>query len=79
MMESQQHLQERNQIAASLGQDIVLDILTKYREQFISQLKTIIPTANDVLGLNFHRALGRIDALDFLISEGRRATKRDNK
>lgn len=79
MMETQQHLQERNQIAASLGQDIVLEQLRKFREQFISQMKTITPTSNDVYGINVHRALGRIDAIDFLIAEGQRATKRDNK
>jgi len=77
MKQTENSLRVRNEIAASIGQEIVIEMLTKYREQFISQLKTIVPTSNDILGLNFHRALGRIDALDFLISEGRRATKKD--
>lgn len=77
MMETEQHLRERNEIAASIGQKIVIDQLKKFREQFISQMKTIVPTSNDVYGINLHRALGRVDAIDFLISEGQRATKRD--
>lgn len=79
MIETEEHLRERNMIAASLGQDIVLEQLRKIREQFISQMKTMVPTSNDVYGINVHRALGRLDAIDFLIAEGQRATKRDDK
>lgn len=74
-METQQHLQERNQIAASLGQDIVLEQLRKFREQFISQMKTMVPTANDPHGINLHRYLGRIEAIDYLINQGEQAIK----
>lgn len=77
MIETEKSLLKSNRIAATLGQEQVMEILTLYREQFISQMKTLVPTANDIMGLNFHRALGRIDALDFLLSEARRATKRD--
>jgi hypothetical protein len=77
MIETEKSLLKSNRIAATIGQEQVLEILTQYREQFISQLKTLVPTSNDIMGLNFHRALGRIDALDFLITEGKRATKRD--
>ncbi len=75
MMETEEHLRERNEIAASIGQKIVLDILKKYRERFISQLKTAVPTQSDPNGINLHRYLGRIEAIDFLITEGERATK----
>lgn len=78
MIETEKELLKRNAICASIGQQLVLDVLEKYREQFISQMKTITPTASDVYGINLHRALGRIDAIDFLISEGRRANKQSN-
>ena len=74
-MESQQHLQERNQIAATLGQEIVLEQLRKFREQFISQMKTMVPTASDPHGINLHRYLGRIEAIDYLINQGEQAIK----
>ena len=38
MVESEEHLRERNEIAASIGQTIVIDMLKKYRERFISQM-----------------------------------------
>lgn len=75
MMESQQHLQERNQIAATLGQEIVLEQLRKFREQFISQMKTMVPTSNDPHGINLHRYLGRVEAIDYLIAKGEDAIK----
>lgn len=78
MIETEKSLLKKNAIAASLGQELVLDILKQYREQFISQMKTITPTANDVYGINLHRALGRVDAIDFLINEGERAVKQSN-
>lgn len=78
MMETQEHLLERNQIAASIGQDIVIEQLKKYRERFIGQLKSAVPTQSDPNGINLHRYLGRIEAIDFLITEGERATKPNN-
>jgi hypothetical protein len=78
MIESEEHLRERNEIAASIGQTIVIDMLKKYRERFISQMKTAIPTNSDPYGINLHRYLGRIEAIDFLVSEGERASKPQN-
>ena len=75
MIETEEHLRERNQIAASLGQDIVLEQLKKIREQFISQMKTMVPTSSDPNGINLHRYLGRLEAIDFLISKGEDAIK----
>lgn len=79
MIESEEHLRERNEIAASIGQQIVIDVLKKYRERFVGQMKAIVPTSNDVLCLNMQRALGRVEALDFLISEANRAIQGDKK
>lgn len=78
MVESEQHLRERNMIAASLGQDIVLEQLRKFREQFISQMKTMVPTSSDPNGINLHRYLGRLEAIDFLIAKGEDAIKPSN-
>lgn len=78
MVESEQHLRERNIIAASLGQDIVLEQLRKFREQFISQMKTMVPTSNDPHGINLHRYLGRVEAIDYLIAKGEDAIKPSN-
>lgn len=75
MYDTEQHLIARNKIAASIGQQIVIDILKEYREKFVSQMKAVIPTANDINAFNLHRALGRVEALDFLISEAERANK----
>lgn len=75
MIESEKHLRERNEIAASIGQQIVIDQLKKFREQFIGQLKSAVPTANDPNGINLHRYLGRIEAIDFLIAQGELANK----
>lgn len=79
MKETEQHLLNRNVIAASLGQDIVLEQLKRFREQFISQMKTGVPTQSDPYGINLHRYLGRIEAIDFLIQQGENAIKQSNK
>lgn len=78
MIETEEHLRERNMIAASLGQDIVLEQLKKIREQFISQMKTMVPTSNDPHGINLHRYLGRVEAIDYLIAKGEDAIKPSN-
>lgn len=75
MIETEKHLIERNMLAASIGQDIVLEQLRKFREQFVSQMKTATPTANDPYGINLHRYLGRIEALDYIILQGEMAAK----
>lgn len=79
MIENEKHLLERNQIAATIGQDIVLEQLRKYREQFVSQMKTAVPTQSDPYGINLHRYLGRVEAIDYLINQGEMATKPQKK
>lgn len=78
MMETEKHLLERNVIAASLGQKLVLDQLKRFREQFVSQMKTAVPTQSDPYGINLHRYLGRIEAIDYLIQQGENAVKQNN-
>lgn len=78
MMETEKHLLERNVIAASLGQKLVLDQLKRFREQFVSQMKTAVPTQSDPYGINLHRYLGRIEAIDYLIQQSENAIKQNN-
>lgn len=79
MIEKEKHLLERNQVAATLGQEIVLEQLKKFREQFVSQMKSCVVSASDPYGINMHRALGRIEAIDYLIMQGENAIKSSNK
>lgn len=78
MITDEEILLQRNRVAASLGQDIVLEQLRKFREQFVSQMKSAVVTANDPNGYNLHRYLGRIEAIDFLIAKGEDAIKPSN-
>lgn len=78
MKQTENSLRVRNEIAASIGQEIVIEQLKKFREQFISQMKTAIPTANDPYGINLHRYLGRIEAIDYLINQAELANKQSN-
>lgn len=75
MIDTEKKLRERNEIAASIGQDIVIAQLKKFREQFISQMKNAVPIQSDPYGINLHRYLGRIEAIDYLINEAERANK----
>lgn len=75
MKETQESMLARNRLAASIGQDIVLEVLKEFREQFVSQMKAIVPTNNDPYCMNLQRALGRVDALDYIIALAERATK----
>ena len=75
MKQTEESMLARNRLAASLGQDRVIEVLKEFREQFVSQMKAIVPTQNDVNAFNLHRALGRVEAIDFLIAEGQRANK----
>ena len=75
MINTEEKLLERDRIAASIGQELVIEQLKKYREQFIGQLKASMPTNNDPNAFNMHRYLGRIEAIDFLILEGEKANK----
>ena len=75
MKQTEESLLKRNRVCASIGQDIVIEVLKEFREQFVSQMKTVVPTNADPYGINLHRALGRIEALDYVISQGELAAK----
>ena len=75
MIETEKSLLAKNRLAASIGQDIVLEVLKEFREQFVSQMKTIVPNNNDPYCLNMQRALGRVEAADYIIALAERAVK----
>ena len=78
MKQTEESLLKRNRLAATIGQEIVLEQLKLFREQFVGQLKAVIPTANDPYGINLHRALGRVEALDYIISQAEQSIKQSN-
>ena len=75
MIETEKSLLAKNRLAASIGQDIVLEALKEFREQFVSQMKTIVPNNNDPYCLNMQRALGRVEAVDYIIALAERSVK----
>lgn len=79
MKETEEKLLERNKIAATLGEKLTQEVLDAIREQWIVTAKSYVPTQNDPSGFGLHRAMGRIDAIDYLIALGRKAVKDQNK
>lgn len=77
MKQTQESLLQRNRLAAAFS-DLTIEALKEFREQFIGQMKATVPTVNDVNAYNLHRALGRLEAIDFLIAEAERANKPQN-
>lgn len=75
MKQTEESMLARNRLAASVGQDIVLEVLKEFREQFVSQMKIVVPSASDPYCMNLQRALGRVDALDYIIALAERAVK----
>lgn len=77
MIKNEQSLLQKNRLAAAFT-DLTIEALKEFREQFISNMKTIIPTQNDPMCINMQRALGRIDAIDYVISKAEEANKPQN-
>ena len=75
MIDNEKALLERNRLAASVGQEIVMEVLKGFREQFVSQMKAIVPTNSDPYCLNLQRALGRVEAIDYILALAERANK----
>lgn len=75
MKQTEESMLARNRLAASIGQDIVIEVLKEFREQFVSQMKTVVPSSNDPYCMNLQRALGRVDAIDYIIALAERAIK----
>lgn len=79
MKTTEETLLERNKIAATLGDTLTQDVLAEIREQWIAVAKSYVPTQNDPSGFGLHRAMGRVDAIDYLIALGKKAVQTENK
>lgn len=75
MKQTEESMLARNRLAASIGQDIVIEVLKEFREQFVSSMKAIVPTNSDPYCLNMQRALGRVDAIDYILALAENANK----
>lgn len=75
MKQTEESLLKRNRLCASIGQEIVMEVLKEFREQFVSQMKSITPTNSDPYCLNMQRALGRVEAIDYILALAENANK----
>lgn len=75
MKQTEESLLARNRLAATIGQDLTIEVLKEFRDKFVSQMKAVIPTQGDPYCLNLQRALGRVDALDYIIALAENAAK----
>ena len=75
MKQTEESLLKRNRLCASIGQEIVMEVLKEFREQFVSQMKAITPTNSDPYCLNMQRALGRVEAIDYILALAENANK----
>ena len=75
MKTPQEQLTERNKIASTLGTKEVQEVLGKFLEIARNDLKTCVPSASDPYGMNIHRALGRVEEIEYLILQGKLANK----
>ena len=75
MKSAEEQLNWRNKIAGTLGTQEVREVLNEYLETARRELSGTIPTDKDPAAYNVHRALGRVEMLEFLIAQGKIATK----
>ena len=75
MKTSEEILTERNKIAATLGTKEVQEVLENFLETARRDLKNCVPTTSDPNSYNVHRALGRVEEIEYLIMQGKMATK----
>ena len=75
MKSPEEQLNWRNKIAGTLGTPQVREVLEEYLETARRELSTVIPSDKDPHAYNVHRALGRVEMLEYLISQGNIATK----
>lgn len=75
MKEDEKSLLKRNRIAATLGDSLTQEILMEFRDRFYSEMKSYIPTANDQHAFGLHRAMGRVEAVEYLLAAGKKAVE----
>lgn len=79
MKTPEEQLNTKNKIAATLGTQEVQDILQEFLEIARKDLKMCVPTEKDPHSYNLHRALGRVEELEYLILQGKMAVKPTEK
>lgn len=69
-MLTQDQLQKRTKIAATLGTKECLEVLRERRDEIVAQIPTVIPTANDPHCYAAQRKIGELQAINYLINIG---------
>ena len=75
MKTPEEQLNWRNKIAGTLGTKEVQAVLEEFLAVAQKELKACVPTTADPHSYNIHRALGRVEELEFLIQQGKMANK----
>jgi hypothetical protein len=65
----------RNKIAGTLGTQPVQDVLNEFLATARAELLSCTPSEKDPHSYNVHRALGRVEMLQYLINQGKSANK----
>ena len=65
----------RNKIAGTLGTQPVQDVLNEFLATARAELLSCVPSEKDPHSYNVHRALGRVEMLQYLINQGKSANK----
>ena len=65
----------RNKIAGTLGTPQVQDVLNEFLATARGELMSCVPSEKDPHAYNMHRALGRVEMLEYLINQGKSANK----
>lgn len=75
MKSQEESLNLRNKIAGTLGTQAVQEVLEEFLVTARAELLSCIPTEKDPHSYNVHRALGRVEMLQYLINQGKMANK----
>lgn len=75
MKSPEEMLNLRNKIAGTLGTKEVQEVLEEYLKTARKELSGTIPTEKDPHAYNMHRALGRVEMLEYLLAQGRASNK----
>lgn len=78
MKQTEESLLARNRLCAAFSNELTLQVLKEFREQFVLTAKTVVPNNNDPMCINMQRAIGRIDAIDYIIARAEDALKPQN-
>lgn len=75
MKTSEEILNLRNKIAGTLGTPEVQDVLNEFLTTARAELSAYRTSVNDPNSYGLHRALGRVEMIEYLINQGKAAIK----